>query len=526
MVQMAAIFDVGMALGEKESRSWSMPDSHAALLSPERERFSDLSETELLEAAASARRQTSWAQARELAAIAELYHRRRRAEDDDQSGGQGDRDPRVLSAHESVVEEVAAALTITGNAAGTLVHLADRLSTDLAGTGEALEAGRIDLPRARVICDVTDGLPEGLAERLEAAVLDAAPSQTTGQLRRRLKRITHRLAPDQVDDRKQQAVQRRRLELWETAAGTCDLALLDLAPQDAHAIYNKITAAARALIADGDTRPLNTVRADLARELLNGARLPDAIRAQLQAAAAETEAEVSAPDPRPCAQGSPTVAPGPAFSAAHQVPPLSSTPAVSDGEPLADPGIMAAPVRPASLDERVATPGDEVVIAVVAGIIEQRLTAIRDHVRAVGRMEALPRLSARAVQDVHDALVELRDTRCQTAQAIHNAEATDAATGAHGRPSYRPPAQLRRLIQERHPTCVFPTCNIRSSHCDLDHTTPYGKGTTCACNLAPLCRRHHRTKQTSGWTLHQPWPGLLVWTTPTGTWHINRPDRQ
>ncbi|MFI0355906.1 DUF222 domain-containing protein [Actinomadura sp. 9N407] len=510
-----------------------MPDSHAALLSPERERFSDLSETELLEAAASARRQTSWAQARELAAIAELYHRRRRAEDDDQSENQGEHDPRVLSAHESVVEEVAAALTITGNAAGTLVHLADRLSTDLAGTGEALEAGRIDLPRARAICDVTDGLPEGLAERLEAAVLDAAPSQTTGQLRRRLKRITHRLAPDQVEDRKQRAVRQRRLELWETAAGTCDLALLDLAPQDAHAIYNKITAAAHALVADGDTRPLNAIRADLARELLNGAALPDAIRAQLQAAAAATEAEVSAPAPAPCLRANEpaTTTPRTAPATAHGPP--SPAPLGAGGGPLADDaghrpggqvnGLPGSGARPGG-------PEDERVIAVVAGIIDQRLTAVRDHVRAVGRLEALPRLSARAVQDVHDALAELRDTRCQAAQGIHDADATDAvtnaATGAHGRPSYRPPAQLRRQVQERHATCVFPTCNIRSSRCDLDHAVPYGKGITCACNLAPLCRRHHRTKQTSGWTLHQPWPGLLVWTTPTGAWHITRPDRQ
>jgi hypothetical protein len=35
-------------------------------------------------------------------------------------------------------------------------------------------------------------------------------------------------------------------------------------------------------------------------------------------------------------------------------------------------------------------------------------------------------------------------------------------------------------------------------------------------NLAPLCRRHHQAKQTRGWTLEQPQPGVLVWTTPSG----------
>jgi hypothetical protein len=33
---------------------------------------------------------------------------------------------------------------------------------------------------------------------------------------------------------------------------------------------------------------------------------------------------------------------------------------------------------------------------------------------------------------------------------------------------------------------------------------------------APLCRRHHRTKQAPGWTLTQPQPGTLVWTAPHG----------
>ncbi|NED55959.1 DUF222 domain-containing protein, partial [Micromonospora aurantiaca] len=98
----------------------------------------------------AARRQTSWAQARELAAIAELSRRRTDAET------AGDPDYRILSAHDSVTEEVAAALTITGNAAATLVHLSERLTGPLADTAAALEAGRIDMARARVICDVTD----------------------------------------------------------------------------------------------------------------------------------------------------------------------------------------------------------------------------------------------------------------------------------------------------------------------------------------------------------------------------------
>jgi hypothetical protein len=35
-------------------------------------------------------------------------------------------------------------------------------------------------------------------------------------------------------------------------------------------------------------------------------------------------------------------------------------------------------------------------------------------------------------------------------------------------------------------------------------------------NHAPLCRNHHQAKQTSGWQLDQPRPGVMTWTTPSG----------
>jgi hypothetical protein len=46
---------------------------------------------------------------------------------------------------------------------------------------------------------------------------------------------------------------------------------------------------------------------------------------------------------------------------------------------------------------------------------------------------------------------------------------------------------------------------------------PYDQGgQTCECNLAPLCRRHHRAKQAQGWRLEQSEPGVMVWTLPHG----------
>ncbi|MEU5995963.1 DUF222 domain-containing protein, partial [Spirillospora sp. NPDC047418] len=214
---------------EWEDREWFPPGPQLAIcLSGGKNRLVDLGDDELLQVAAAARRQTSWAQARELAAIAELARRRSVEEES------GDPDYRILSARESVTEEVAAALTVTGNSAATLVHLAEQLTGPLARTGDALEAGRLDLAKARVICDVTEHLPQDAARRLESAALDKAPEQTTGQLRRRINRIARRLAPDAVEERRRDAVRQRRLELWDTPSGTSDLALCDLAAEDAH----------------------------------------------------------------------------------------------------------------------------------------------------------------------------------------------------------------------------------------------------------------------------------------------------
>jgi len=79
---------------------------------------------------------------------------------------------------------------------------------------------------------------------------------------------------------------------------------------------------------------------------------------------------------------------------------------------------------------------------------------------------------------------------------------------------YRPPAQLRRLLHVRSPHCEWPGCGARASRCDLDHDVAWPCGPTCACNLGPLCRRHHRVKQV-GWTKQRTADGVR-WTSPTG----------
>ncbi|WP_207939426.1 HNH endonuclease signature motif containing protein, partial [Actinomadura darangshiensis] len=159
---------------------------------------------------------------------------------------------------------------------------------------------------------------------------------------------------------------------------------------------------------------------------------------------------------------------------------------------------------------RVGADAEAASLASLADITDELLTQARGEAHPQDRRIAV----GRAAQRIHHQLAGARDTACQG----------DAHT--HGRPGHRPPAKMRQEVAARHATCVFPTCNQPSHRCDLDHTVPWRPGITCRCNLAPLCRRHHRLKQRSDWHLFQIWPGLLIWVTPSGTWHVIRPDRQ
>ena len=90
---------------------------------------------------------------------------------------------------------------------------------------------------------------------------------------------------------------------------------------------------------------------------------------------------------------------------------------------------------------------------------------------------------------------------------------------AHERESshYRPPPGLWHLIQIRNPRCTAPGCRMPAAKCDDDHTVPFDQGgRSCECNFGPLCRYHHRVKQSQGWRLEQPEPGIFVWVTPSG----------
>ena len=81
----------------------------------------------------------------------------------------------------------------------------------------------------------------------------------------------------------------------------------------------------------------------------------------------------------------------------------------------------------------------------------------------------------------------------------------------------RIPADMRRWLEIRDQTCIFPGCGRRARNCEVDHTVDrqYG-GITKVTNLAHLCKKHHREKHHTRWQPEHLPDGRIQWTSPTG----------
>jgi hypothetical protein len=234
------------------------------------------------------RKVTSWAQAQELAAVAELARRRRVAgavdaggQDCDRVADAGERDPVADTGrddHDPVAEleagfapnEVALALTLTQGGAEYWMDLAVSLTRRLSGTLAALGAGTIDLNRARLIDQHTSSLDAGLARAVERRVLVRAEHQTTGQLRASLQRAVLAADPAAAERRRQEAQRRAWVALFGDHDGTASLSGRCLPAAQAAAAWARICAMAKAMEAAGAGGGMDLLRAQVFVGLLLG----------------------------------------------------------------------------------------------------------------------------------------------------------------------------------------------------------------------------------------------------------------
>ena len=154
---------------------------------------------------AACERVTSWAQARQLAAITVLGTRMGAL-----VGGLPDGPGYAVDAAELTVTEVAITLTVSETSAGNRVALAGRLA-DLPGTAAAFGVGVIDIGRVRAITEATEVLSRDAARAVEARVLGRAATQTAAQLRRSLGRAVYAVDPGAAAARHDAATAGRRV---------------------------------------------------------------------------------------------------------------------------------------------------------------------------------------------------------------------------------------------------------------------------------------------------------------------------
>ncbi len=180
-----------------------------------------------------------------------------------------DHDDPVLAA-EGAAAEIRVALRLTRRAADRELDTALGLRRRLPGVFAALQAGRIDPHRARVLLDETAHLSVASARRVVARVLEDASWLTTGQLRARLQRLGMEANPDEARDRYRHAVAERRVVIEATSDGTAHLMGLELPPDRVAAARERIDRLARDLRHPGESRTMDQLRADVYLDLLCG----------------------------------------------------------------------------------------------------------------------------------------------------------------------------------------------------------------------------------------------------------------
>jgi Domain of unknown function (DUF222) len=419
-------------------------------------RLAQLNDDELIGVVRAWRRLESWCSAGTLAAIAELARRRPAERTAPAAPGQF---PAQLS--EFIGDEVAAALTLSGQAAGAYLDLALDLALRLPATARALHEGVIDYPRARLIADLTRILSDEDARAVEAQILAAAAGQTPAQLRAAVSRAVIAIDPEAATRRRQEAQKDPRVRRWQEDAGTAALGGFGLPPAEALEADQRITERALALRDAGLPGSLEELRARAYLDTLLG-----------QDSSVSTEA---APKPRLAALVNLTI-------------PLAAVPV--------EPGHVAGfgPVDPELARQLTG-------LAAAHPASRFCVTVTGDDGRPLG----------------HGCARGQPTGPTGPFTVTINPLAKGTCDHRHQEPGYQPSRRLQHLINTRTSTCSAPGCRQPAARCDLDHTVPYDQdGRTCECNLAPLCRHHHRCKQSEGWHLDQTAPGVMTWTTPAG----------
>ena len=172
----------------------------------------------------------------------------------------------------AMVAEVACVLTVSERTAGALLSDSLALTTALPLALAALQAGTISWQHARIIVEETSGLEPSAAAGLEAHFLDpGAPSPARGcpagdlipsRFRAKARAWRERHHPVSIEQRHAKSAADRRVDFAPDRDGMAWLSAY-LPADTAAGIWERTTAAARALQGPDEARNLSQLRADV-----------------------------------------------------------------------------------------------------------------------------------------------------------------------------------------------------------------------------------------------------------------------
>ncbi|GAA1475647.1 HNH endonuclease signature motif containing protein [Nocardioides aestuarii] len=164
-------------------------------------------------------------------------------------------------------------------------------------------------------------------------------------------------------------------------------------------------------------------------------------------------------------------------------------------------GVLADPATARALLDDEDTPSPRKNALLVLHVADDAVTGGNP----VARCGTVPML----VSQLRDWLGRT-DTHLTVQPVIDLADHTDST-------AYESRGRLRTQVELLLPHCVFPWCTREARVCDHDHGVPHvDGGATCDCNLAPLCRRHHRLRTHAGWRYTRLDETTFLWADPHG----------
>jgi hypothetical protein len=487
-----------------------------------------LSDDQLIGVISATRRMEARITWTQLAATAE-FTARHTATDGKPSPGDG--------VSEFAADELAAEFRQPWTSAAGQVAYARAVATRLPKTFAALAAGLIHPVHLRIIEDETRVLNDHDAAQADEQLAEAARDKSFGQLRYFAHRLILKLDPESAARRKEAARRDAHVRRFREDSGNAGMIARELPSDEVLASWQHVEQRALDLRAAGLPGTLQELRVRAYLDLLQERNSCAAVGRADEASAATETANPPEPDSggragRPDGNGGPD---GPPDGLSGTGPPGGTGGARQDDGPgLA--ALVNITVPLATLLGDDAVPGEAAAFGLLDAVDVRALVAAAS--RSPDTRWCVTALYPDGTAAAHGcaagphpwALAPLIPKDFSAAQilSVLNVKLTPVIRGpcdhAQAELRYQPSRKLRHRVNARNTRCTAPGCCRPATRCDLDHTQPWHNGgVTCECNLAPLCRHHHKCKQSDGWALEQPSPGILRWRTPAGRHYVSQP---